>query len=66
MNIQYFYHREFINDWDYSKDEEVESNDVQFANVSDFGSSKTGSSISVEDNISKLPEKESHIFERQE
>lgn len=73
VDEQHLYHREALNDWDYSEDDWTESDDAQFADVSDFDSSETGSSIlpngslySVGDNISKLPEKEGNILERQE
>ena len=64
MNEQHLYHREALNDWDYSEDDWAETDDAQFADVSDFDDSETASPIlpddslySVGSNISKHPEK---------
>ena len=65
VDEQHLYHREALNDWDYSENDWTETDDAQFADVSDFDNSETISSIlpdeaphPVGDNISQQPEKE--------
>ena len=65
MDEQHLYHREALNDWDYSEDDWAETDDAQFAYVSDFDDSETASPILPDDslylvggNIFKQPEKE--------
>ena len=65
VDEQHLYHREALNDWDYSEDDWAETDDAQFADVSDFDDSETASPIlpddssySVGGNISKQPQKE--------
>ncbi len=65
VDEQHLYHREALNDWDYSEDDWVETDDAQFAVVSDFNDLKIASSMlpdnslhSVGENISKQLETE--------
>ncbi len=59
VDEQHLYHREALNDWDYSEDDWAETDDAELADVDDFGSFDTDdSSYSVAKNTSKQPEKE--------
>ncbi len=60
MNKQHLYHQEVLNDWYYSEVDWKKTDDVQFADVSDFDRSEIAFSIlpddlfhSIGENISK-------------
>ena len=56
MDEQHLYHWEALNDWDYSEEDWTETDDAQFADVSDFDDLELDPSpYLVGDNISKLP-----------
>lgn len=65
VDEQHLYHREALNDWDYSEDDWAETDDTQFADVSDFDDSESDDSLySVgDDNFSKQLEKEGNDSE---
>ena len=59
MDEQHLYHREALNDWDYSEDDWAETDDAQFADASDFDNLEQDDPFySVGENTSKQPEKE--------
>ena len=65
VDEHHLYHREALNDWDYSEDDWAETDDAQFADVSDFDDSEIASSLLpgdaphlVEDDSSLQSEKE--------
>ncbi len=58
VDEQQLYHREALNDWDYSEDDWSETNDAQFADASNFDNLEPDDSFySVGENTSKQPEK---------
>ena len=59
VDKKHLYHREALNDWDYSEDDWTETYDNQFADVRDFDNSKPDDSLYlVGENILLKPEKE--------
>ncbi len=74
MDEEHLYHREALNDGDYSEDDCAEMDDAKMANACDLDDSKTASPIplddslySIKDNISKKPKKQgnaSHNLEQ--
>ena len=64
MDDQYLYHLEAFNDDDYSKDDWIKSDGVQFADITSFENTKDASFLlpenpfhSVGDNTPKRPKK---------
>ena len=64
VDEQHLYHQEAFNDWDYSEDDWAETDNAQFANVSNFDNSGPNNSLySVGDNTLKEPEIERNHFQ---
>lgn len=69
MDEQQWYYQETLNDWDYSKDNGPDSDDAQFANITNFEETENVSPLlsenpfySVGDNTLEQLEKETNGF----
>ena len=66
VDEQHLYHREALNDWDYSEDDWTKTDNAQFADASDFDNLETASSTLPDDVFHSVGEKTFSQLEKEE